>query len=219
MYFLIDYENVNFAGLEGTEFIGNNDTVIIFFSNCCSTIQAYRMMDIHQSHCKFEICKLKNRGKNAMDFYIATKVGEIFANDGNARVAIVSIDKDFAALVDYWNPRLKTNNQIVRGRTIAKCISYIDGEKRRKKIVNDMMDICYLENEFVKYEENRKVLCKMQELFIGTEYQPLINSIVEEINKSKSTRGLYLNMLKSFGRKQGVDIYRIIKKYIAFKKI
>ena len=30
MYFLIDYENVNYAGLEGTEFLEKDDTVSIF---------------------------------------------------------------------------------------------------------------------------------------------------------------------------------------------
>ena len=29
MYFLIDYENVNYAGLEGTEFLEKGDTVSI----------------------------------------------------------------------------------------------------------------------------------------------------------------------------------------------
>lgn len=30
MYFLIDYENENYAGLEGTEFLEKRDTVSIF---------------------------------------------------------------------------------------------------------------------------------------------------------------------------------------------
>ena len=30
MYFLVDYENVNYAGLEGTEYLNKDDTVIIF---------------------------------------------------------------------------------------------------------------------------------------------------------------------------------------------
>lgn len=30
MYFLIDYENVNYAGLEGTEFLEKGDTISFF---------------------------------------------------------------------------------------------------------------------------------------------------------------------------------------------
>ena len=51
MYFLIDYENVNYAGLEGTEFLQKEDTVCIFFSNVSDKIVAYRMKDIEMSGC------------------------------------------------------------------------------------------------------------------------------------------------------------------------
>ena len=46
MYFLIDYENVNQAGLEGTEFLNKDDTVIVFFSKSCKNIISYRMNEI-----------------------------------------------------------------------------------------------------------------------------------------------------------------------------
>lgn len=59
MYFLIDYENVNYAGLEGTEFLEKGDTVSIFFSDVSDKIVAYRMRDIEMSGCNFEICKLQ----------------------------------------------------------------------------------------------------------------------------------------------------------------
>lgn len=60
MYFLIDYENENYAGLEGTEFLEKRDTVSIFFSSVSDKIVAYRMKDIERSGCNFEICKLLN---------------------------------------------------------------------------------------------------------------------------------------------------------------
>ena len=71
MYFLIDYENVNYAGLKGTEFLEKGDTISFFFSEKCDKIVGYRMMDIANSCCVFEICKLKNVRKNALDFYMA----------------------------------------------------------------------------------------------------------------------------------------------------
>ena len=69
MYFLIDYENVNYAGLEGTEFLEKDDTISFFFSDASEKIISYRMMDIEKAGCEFEICKLKNIRKNALDFY------------------------------------------------------------------------------------------------------------------------------------------------------
>lgn len=153
MYFLIDYENVNYAGLEGTEFLEKGDTVSFFFSDKCDKIVAYRMKDIEKSGCDFEICKLKNVRKNGLDFYIASKVGEIFAIDRNAKIAIISADNGFQAVLDYWRPRLLVQNQLVKCKTIARSIICINGEGARKKLVNENMSVLELQTVFAKYEE------------------------------------------------------------------
>ncbi len=92
------------------------------------------------SGCNLEICKLKNIRKNALDFYIASKVGEILATDRNAKIAIVSADNGFASVLDYWQPRLTAHNQLVRSRTIAKAISFVCGEDVRKKLIDENMN-------------------------------------------------------------------------------
>lgn len=211
MYFLVDYENVNYAGLEGTEFLEKGDTVSIFFSNVSDKIVAYRMKDIERSGCNFEICKLQNVRKNALDFYIASKVGEIFAVDKDAKIAIVSADKDYRAVLDYWKPRLLRHNQLVRCKTLAKAISFISGESIRKKLVNERMTILDLQTEFAKYEERKRIVTGIKELFAGTDYENLIFQIVDMVILSDRPKVLYLNSLKSFGRKTGTEVYRKIK--------
>jgi len=151
MFFLIDYENVNYAGLEGTELLNKNDTVIIFFSNVCKNIVAYRMMDIKQSGCTFEICKLKNVRKNALDFYIASRVAEILTIDANAKIAIISSDKGYISVLDYWQPKLVMHNQMLLAKSIATAMSFINGDNIRKKIVDERMSIVDLQTEFIKY--------------------------------------------------------------------
>jgi len=210
MYFLIDYENVNYAGLEGTEFLEKEDTVVFFFSNSSSKIVSYRIGDIEQSGCKLEICKLKNTGKNALDFYIATKVGEIFAVDHDARIAIVSADKDYQAVMDYWKPRL-VGNQLVRCKTIAKAISCVNGESLRKSIVNEKMKLLDLQNEFAKHEERNRIAAQVTNLFSGTDYAEYVSQIIDIVIVSAGPKLLYLNSLKSFGRKTGTEVYRKIK--------
>ena len=46
LYFLIDYENVNYAGPEGTESLEKGDTISFFYSDKCDKIISYRMKDI-----------------------------------------------------------------------------------------------------------------------------------------------------------------------------
>lgn len=211
MYFLIDYENVNYAGLEGTEFLEKGDTVSIFFSDVSDKIIAYRMKDIKRSGCNFEICKLQNVRKNALDFYIASKVAEIFAVDRDAKIAIVSADKDYRSVLDYWKPRLSVHNQLVRCKTLAKAINFINGEGIRKKLVNERMSILDLQTEFAKYEERKRIVNGIKELFSGTDYENLIFQIVDMVILSDRPKVLYLNSLKSFGRKTGIEVYRKIK--------
>lgn len=211
MYFLIDYENVNYAGLVGTEFLEKGDTVSFFYSDKSDKIISYRMRDIEKSGCAFEICKLKNVRKNGLDFYIASKVGEIFAIDRNANIAIISADTGFQAVLDYWRPRLSVQNQLVKSKSVANSILCVNGERARKLLVNEHLERLDLAAEFAKYEERNRIKTAITDLFDGTEYEYLIAQIVDIVISSDKPRILYLTSLKSFGRKNGTEVYRKIK--------
>ena len=211
MYFLIDYENVNYAGLEGTEFLEKGDTISFFYSNVCDKIVSYRMKDIEKSGCDFEICKLKTVRKNGLDFYIASKVGEIFAANRDAQIAIISADNGFQSVLDYWRPRLRKQNQLVRRKTIAKALICANGEEDRKKLVTENMEILELQTVFAKYEERKRIVTGITNIFADTEYESLISQIVDVVIASEKPRILYLTSLKSFGKKNGTEVYRKIK--------
>ena len=68
MQFLIDYENVHSAGLRGTEFLTDEDTVVLFYRDGNEKIEQGALKRIVQSGCKMELRKLKTKGKNALDF-------------------------------------------------------------------------------------------------------------------------------------------------------
>lgn len=211
MYFLIDYENVNYAGLEGTEFLEKGDTVSIFFSGVSDKIVAYRMQDIERSGCNLEICKLQNVRKNALDFYIASKVGEIFAVEKDAKIAIISADKDYRSVLDYWTPRLSVPRQLVRCKTLAKAICHVNGEGARKVLVHERMKILDLQTEYGRYEERKRIANEITVLFAGTDYEALISQIVDMVISTDKPKILYLTSLKSFGKKDGTEVYRKIK--------
>lgn len=211
MYFLIDYENVNYAGLEGTEFLEKDDTISFFFSDASEKIISYRMMDIKKAGCEFEICKLKNIRKNALDFYIASKVGEIFGVNRDAKVAIISTDKDHQSVIDYWHPRLATPSQLVRAKTIANAIKVVSGEEVRKQIVNDRTKTLDLQAEFARHEERKRLVKTISDALSNTEYEKVVTQIADMVIAADRPKILYLNSIKSFGRKAGTEVYRRIK--------
>ncbi len=113
MYFLIDFENVGSEGLKGAEYLLKEDTVIIFFSRACEQIHQGCLHQIMESFCRLDICKLKKTGKNGLDFYIATKAGEIFGSGYLGKAAIVSRDQGFMAVRDYWRCRGKVFREVM----------------------------------------------------------------------------------------------------------
>lgn len=99
VYFLVDFEN----------------TVILFYSQVCEQIQQGLIRQIMDSACCLEICKLKKQGKNALDFYIATRVGAVFGTGYGGKLAIVSRDQGYAAVRDYWRCRAVTPREVIPG--------------------------------------------------------------------------------------------------------
>ncbi len=73
------------------------------------------------------------------------------------------------------------------------------------------MSILDLQTEYTKYEERKRIVTGISDLFSGTDYEKLILEIVDMVIASDRPKVLYLNSLKSFGRKTGTEVYRKIK--------
>lgn len=215
IHLLVDYENVHYSGLEGTEYLEPDDSVTIFYSEPCKFIPNYRFKHILDSGCKFEICELVSKRKNALDFYIASRVGEIFANDRKANVAIVSRDNGFRAVRDYWNVRLNPTSRLVRNDTIASCIISSAEPIQRRRIIQNNMERVELMKELQVYEENenmKKIKANLYDVFGNTEYVNLIPKIIEIVEKNDGMKMIYISSIKQFGKETGVGVYRQLKK-------
>lgn len=213
IHFLIDYENVHYSGFEGAEYITSEDSVTIFYSDNCKKIPYYRFKQLSASKCDFEICKIMNTGKNALDFYIATAVGDIYAKDRNAIVAIVSKDKGYTAVRNYWKDRLLTDKQIVLNKNIAMCIQSSVEQSQRKQIIRTNFEHVDLKEYHAKYKEDARIEYELNNLFDKTDYAELIPQIMDIVKNNTEPKSKYLTAVKCFGRKAGVNIYHKIKKF------
>ena len=95
IYFLIDFENVSTSGLKGVEYLLPTDHVSLFYSDVCTNCTGSYLRNIGKSHCSFEAVKLLRKGKNGLDFYIASKAGEIRASGYKDAIVIVSRDNTY----------------------------------------------------------------------------------------------------------------------------
>lgn len=206
MRFLIDFENVHNLGLRGAELLTKNDGVIIYYSQTCNAIEKGALGRIVSSGCAFQIEKLKNIGRNALDFYIATQVGEIYGRGGNEIIGIVSGDKGLKALRDFW---LTRKRQVIVKPTIIQCIISANEMTERTKAAHGELDLLNLEDAYKAYRKEQERIQRLRDIVGGN--GEIAEQVMARIEEGIPPRELYLYMLKTLGRIRGTEAYHGIK--------
>jgi hypothetical protein len=125
MYYLIDYENVFEYGLDSIEVLTNEDRLVIFYSALNSRIHSYKLNGILKTGCQVELVQLQQPRSNALDFYIAVKVGQIIAEDSKAKICIISKDNGFKSIYDYVSTYVNSAS-IQTAASISQCMSGVE---------------------------------------------------------------------------------------------
>ena len=100
--YLIDFENVRSDGLRGINWLSENDTVVIFYSNNADTLTFEAMDLILNSNATIQKYKIARGGKNALDFQLATYLGYLIHENSNPYFYIISKDNGFHYVIDFW---------------------------------------------------------------------------------------------------------------------
>lgn len=211
---MIDFENTRSRGLQGAEYLLPDDSVTIFYSQACMKVERKRFCQIKESGCDFRIFKLQKSGKNALDFYIASHIGEIYGQGYTGMTAIVSNDAGFRAVKEYWKSCADVPRDIILRPDIEHCI-FSSGENsfRQRQISLGKQEI-HLEEEYRKLTEHRRIRKELEESFAHTDYERLIEQIMNMIESPKPLKILYLDSVKQFGRRDGLNIYHKVKQII-----
>lgn len=213
---LVDYENVgNANGLHGVDALRNTDALTIFYSGCCRKIRQDYLEEIKKSDCKFRIVRLKETGKNALDFYIAAECG-IVCERGEKQLAIVSNDKGFQAVIDYFSVNGETKNvQVLKAGNVETALSLLNASEdaERRKELQHRMQKLDLEVEYAKMETDNFYRRKIEDVLLGSKYEDRAAEIIDfvENKENNSRKKLYTGSLHLFGRNDGTEIYRMVK--------
>lgn len=126
--YLIDFENVKSKGLTGIESLGETDKVIIFYSENSDTISFEMHRKVMTSAADIQYLKVRVGGKNALDFQLSTMLGFMVAKDIYSHIFIISNDKGFDKLHDFWNSCYEECKvcTVFRTQTIAAAVHYAD---------------------------------------------------------------------------------------------
>ena len=211
MHFLIDYENVHGQGMRGTEYLLSSDYVIVFYSNSSPAMESRYLNDIQNSGCVFEVCKLLTQRKNGLDFYIATKVGALFGAECCKNAVIVSNDAGFQSIREFWQERSGTKHRVALSESIEQGIIAAGENSERARLIRAGRKAVDIGQFYAAYQEDLKLQRALRDVFDGTAYMDRLPDIQDILKSGTSPKGIYLNSLRCFGRKEGQEIYRMIK--------
>jgi hypothetical protein len=166
---------------------------------------------LREISCRFEVCKLVQAKKNGLDFYIATRLGAIFGEGYDGLAAVVSKDEGFSALRDYWASRAKPSRRVVIHGSIERAIVSAGGKEPRTRAATHLLKSQDIGSFYAAFEERQKLRAQLAEAFAGTEYMDRTEEIETVLLNGVSAKVIYLDALRSFGRKDGLAIYRKLK--------
>ncbi len=104
-YFLVDYENVKTAGLQGIEDLEKNDSIIIFYSANADRITFQLHDQINRTKAKVSTIGVDTVGQNALDFQLSSYIGYILGKKSGCECFIVSKDRGFENVCNFWRTR------------------------------------------------------------------------------------------------------------------
>lgn len=211
MYFLIDYENVHNAGMMGSEYLLATDHIILFYSKDSSTMEQRHLDNIQRSGCGFETYKLSVPRKNGLDFYIATKVGELFGAERCTSAVVVSNDTGFKSVREFWQESSGSKCRVALSDSIEYGIIAASEHSERANHIRSCRKTVDIGNYFAAYQESLKLQKLLRDSFAGTAFVDRLKEIEDILQAGKTPKVMYLDSLKRFGRRDGQEIYRILK--------
>ena len=105
-YYLIDFENVKSRGMEGVEFLTEEDIVCIFYSDNADSMTFDLHRKLNETKAQIIYHKVAVGTKNALDFQLATYLGYLICEQQREGIHpdyfIVTKDNGFTSLMVYW---------------------------------------------------------------------------------------------------------------------
>lgn len=120
--FLVDTENVGWAGLTGAGKLDSSDIIYVLIGKGVNSraVKGDIVVDLLKSKAQYVIEETKHEGKNYLDFQLSLIVGRLIEIHDDAEFIIISKDQDYKAVTDYLE---KNNRKGSIAQTIGEYLS------------------------------------------------------------------------------------------------
>ena len=211
MVYLVDYENVSNEGLMGYEFLMPEDKLYLFYSESVRNIRKQISLKIFHPSMDVHLYKLRTARKNAIDFYIASKLGEVIERYDLKKAAVVTKDQGFQSIADFWGHVSEKQCKVILEKSIAECILKFGNNDEQYRTVKYQMMPVPLENVYNEYEQQKDLEGRVKIQLAGTEFEEECSKVIDIFAHADNKKGLYLSSLKQFGRERGTRLYASIR--------
>lgn len=160
--FLVDTENVGWAGLTGASKLDKTDIIYILLGKGVNSraVKGDIVVDLLKSKAQYVIEETNHTGKNYLDFQLSLIVGRLLERHEDAEFIIISKDQGYKAVTDY----LEKNN---RKGNIAQTISEYLNPKPKPKPQKKQLSMDDYKNELAKiisndFPDKKKMIVNVQ---------------------------------------------------------
>lgn len=247
MTYIFDLENVSGKAFTGIENLGENDKIIVFYSQNSKNISIDTHLKIIETKVNKDYIKVRIGGKNALDFQLSSYIGYLFGKNLDEKITIVSGDMGFDFVVDFWKDRgcsikRKLFIEIVKDiETIVFSTDFSEkveengefseeNEDKMQNIHQNSFDFILKEENILNdiesnISQNEKIIktTKMTEksdilTLLEQNFVENPEEIVQIVGKYKTKQGINNALCKKLGSQMAGDVYKIIKPFLADKK-
>ena len=224
-YYLIDFENVNEEGLNGIFDLDESAFIYLFYTEKSLKISLDFLNDLLLKGLKASLTLFKvPAGKQSLDSHIHSYLGYLIGLKEDAKYYIVSKDKGYSKIIDFWNYNL--NSEIVYSYTSinlkmeadAKVIEVKTDDKVKIKVEPPKKKPVTK----VEIKKPSKALDKtslnnsIQTVLSKQKYENEVISFVaktatKNFNQESPKKEIYQSIIKEYGQKKGLEIYNLIK--------
>lgn len=189
--FLVDTENVGWAGLTGASKLDSGDTIYILIGKGVNSraVKGDIVVDLLKSKAQYVIEETKHEGKNYLDFQLPLIVGRLIERHEDAEFIIISKDQGYKAVTDY----LEKNN---RKGSIAQTIGeYLSPKPKPKAKLKP-------QKKELTLEDYRSELAKIISNDFPDKKKMIVNVQANAASNKKTKKELKNYCLKNLGDKK-----------------
>lgn len=185
--FFIDTENVGLRWISLLKEMNKGDKALIFYTDKSPNLTFSLLDQILTSKVQVECVRCTNGSANALDFQLVTELGRRIKNNRRnpCQFVIISGDKGFDAVVEYWTARSYDVSRENGVRVVDKNLLVRQNYEQRLKNIP-------LEDDYIKV---------LLPIFMGAMKQ----------GQRTRKQTVYMGICKKYGVTDGAALYRLIQ--------